>query len=150
MPFGSVKPTAIDAVFGSVEVSVRKLNDAVLVVREGLARRDVRELDAGLDDVRAASCRCSTSRDRRARRCVSFEDERKARRAEDDARIRELRAGLERLLVVVPVHELQARLVHEVAARRQIPLAQLARVDLVVLRDAAVLRDLARRSCPRP
>ena len=43
---------------------------------------------------------------------------------------------------MIPAHELQTRFVHEVAARREISLPQLARIDLVVLRDAAVLRDL--------
>src|SRR3954466_5069921 len=32
VPFGSVNPTAIDAVFGSVDVSVRKLNDPSLLL----------------------------------------------------------------------------------------------------------------------
>src|ERR1051325_2909484 len=68
------------------------------------------------------------------------EDERKARCPEHDAGIGQLWTGLERLLIMVPAHELKARLVHEVAAAREIPLAQLAGVDLVVLRDAAVLR----------
>ena len=106
MPFGSVKPTAIDAVFGSVDVSVRNVERAVLVAREGLVRRDVGELDAGLDTCEPAAVDIP----RRAvdePRVRLVQNEREPVRAEGDARIGELRSRLERLLVVVPAHELR-------------------------------------------
>ena len=55
MPFGSVKPTAIDAVFGSVDVSVRKLNVPSLLFGKVWLAAMSAELNAGLDHVRAAA-----------------------------------------------------------------------------------------------
>src|SRR5437016_4497914 len=100
----------------------------------------MRELDARFHDVAARFVDCPRRTIHQPQvRLVDLEGE--SRRAELHAWIGELWAVDELILVMKPVHELEAQFIHQ-PRRRQVLMPEQSRVDEVLLSDSSLTSDL--------